>query len=243
MSPHPSPSDRPRKETRLGLSVSQLVASALAAASAAFGASYLGVAGTIARAAVASVIATIASAAYATSLKRTHEVVQSTVSQWTRTAATAPVPDPGAPRVETQPSAGPAWPRVAVAAAAVLVTTLGAVTGVEAVLGRPLAAVVAGSHATGTSLGAVGRSHASKGGGTHTADGGPSATTPASTPTAAPSTAPSLSPTNPSGIPTPSPSEPGATTTPSGTPTGTPTPAGPGAEPSASPSAGPLSGG
>src|SRR3954471_2351467 len=93
----PQSPDQNSRPPRLGLSMSQLVASALAAASAAFGASYLGVAGTIIGAAVASVIATLATAMYTSSLRRTHEVVQSTVTQWTRTAATAPVVDPDAP--------------------------------------------------------------------------------------------------------------------------------------------------
>src|SRR3954454_5538195 len=125
MSPHePKPGTQHAPRTpRLGLSLSQLVASALAAASAAFGASFLGVAGTIIGAAVASVIATVASAMYASSLARTSEVVQSTVTQWTRTAATAPVVDPGAPEpveVDRPVRRGVPWPRVAVAAAAVL---------------------------------------------------------------------------------------------------------------------------
>src|SRR3954449_987794 len=101
MSPHePKPGTQHAPRTpRLGLSLSQLVASALAAASAAFGASYLGVAGTIIGAAVASVIATLASAMYTSSLERTRTVVHGTVTQWgtqwSRTAADAPVVDPG----------------------------------------------------------------------------------------------------------------------------------------------------
>src|SRR3954452_6259031 len=116
------------RPSRLGLSFSQLLASALAAASAAFGASFLGVAGTIIGAAVASVIATVASAMYSSSLQRTTQAVQ-TVTQWTRTTSTAPVVDPNAPRPPEETRELPVasqdehrtipWSRVAVAAAAV----------------------------------------------------------------------------------------------------------------------------
>src|SRR4051794_2064898 len=156
LSPQPktglqTPDQNPR-QPRLGLSMSQLLASALAAASAAFGASYLGVAGTIIGAAVASVIATVAGAMYSSSLQRTRDAVQTTVTQWTRTAATAPVVDPGAP----EPHRPVPWAKVGVAAAAVLAVTLGALTGVEGLLGRPLASVVGGSDSAGTTLGSVG---------------------------------------------------------------------------------------
>jgi len=215
-------------EPRLGLSFTQLSGSALAAASAAFGASYLGVAGTIIGAAVASVIATLATAMYTSSLRRTHEVVQSTVTQWTRTAATAPVVDPNAPLAETgEPSRRLPWARLSMAAAAVLAITLGAVTGVEGIAGKPLANILGGSDATGTSLGSVG-----SGGGsgakhrtrtstsTDSATGG-TTSTPTTTPTAQPTPAaePSAEPTSPAATPTD-----GPTSGPSADPTATPTP-------------------
>src|SRR3954447_17238311 len=153
--------DQNSRPPRLGLSMSQLMASALAAASAAFGASFLGVAGTIIGAAVASVIATVASAMYASSLSRTSEVVHSTVTQWTRTAATAPVADPRAPEPpEAEPATTPERrplpsSPVAAAAAPVLAVTIGALTGVEALLGMRLPSLVDRSEATGTTLGSV----------------------------------------------------------------------------------------
>src|SRR3954453_11143760 len=161
MSPHePKPGTQHAPRTpRLGRSLSQLMASALAAASAAFGASFLGVGGTIIGAAVASVIATVASAMYTSSLSRTSEVVHTTVTQWTRTAANAPVADPRAPEPpEAEPATTPErrplpWSHVAVAATAGLAVTIGALTGVEALLGRPLASLVGRSEATGTTLG------------------------------------------------------------------------------------------
>ena len=265
--PTTGPPSRRTTGHRLGLTFSQLAGSALAAASAAFGASYLGVGGTIIGAAVASVIATVATAMYTSSLQRTHAAVQSTVTQWTRTAATAPVldpnlprpgpaatvvPDPDAPEPDaTEPDAtdplsqvGPddtrelaiapepgrasyrrlPWTRLAVAAAAVLAVTRGTVTGVESILGKPLASVLGGSDATGTSLGAVGGSgssstkhHETK---SSTASTGSTPTstptttaTPAATPTADPTTTPTDGTTGTS-TPTPSP-----TAVPTATPT------------------------
>jgi hypothetical protein len=244
MSPHEPKSGPPR----LGLSLSQLVASALAAASAAFGASYLGVAGTIIGAAVASVIATVAGAMYTSSLQRTRHVVRSTVTQWSRTAAVAPVVDPNAPTpqvphhqpddtrelvIATEPPRAVRplpWARLAVAAAAVLAVTLGALTGLEALLGKPISSAVGGSHATGTTLGSVGGSGGSHPGKKATTPSTPAPTAPSTpdgtpsgepitTPTAEPTTEPSGSATAP---PTSTPST-GPTTSPSAEATETPT--------------------
>lgn len=226
MSPHDSktaPTNEPGRQHRLGVSLTQVVGSALAAAAAAFGASFLGVAGTIIGAAVASVIATVASAMYTSSLMRTRAVVASTVTQWTRTSQTAPVVDPNAPPA-TEPSrrTRTPWARVAVAAAATLVVALGGLTAVEAVVGKPLATLLGGSQAHGTSLGAV-----SGAGGSGTKTRSTPTRTPSPTPTSTPSATPSATPdptpsATPSGTPT---GTPGAT--PSADPTATPTPAGP----------------
>jgi hypothetical protein len=191
------PLRQPRKHD--GLSLSQLVASALAAASAAFGASFLGVAGTIIGAAVASVIATVASAMYSSSLQRTTEVVQGTVTQWTRTAATAPVVDPAAPEPPDHARRPVPWGRVAVAAVAVLVVTLGALTGIEGILGRPIASVVGGSHATGTSLGSA----TGAGGSPARHPSTPSPSTPAATPSGPATPSPSATPTDEPSVPAP----------------------------------------
>jgi hypothetical protein len=238
---HHSPDAEDTREPRLGLSFSQLVASALAAASAAFGASYLGVAGTIIGASVASVIATVASAMYASSLQRSTQVVRRTATQWTRVAATAPVVDPDAPvdgpaddtrelRIAPEPPASRRlpWARLSLAAAAVLALTLGAVTGVEGLLGKPLASVLGGSDATGTSLGSVGGSGGSAAKTRHDTtspapSGTPStvpATTPAATPTGTPTASPTAEPTAPPATtPTTSP-----TVQPTTQPTAQPTP-------------------
>ena len=212
----------PEEPPRLGITFNQLVGSAVAAAAAAFGASYLGVAGTIIGAAVASVIATVASALYSRSLQRTRAVVQSTVTQWSRTAAFAPVVDPGAPEPrERRPLP---WARVSLALAAVMALAFGSLTGIEAVLGEPISGLVDGSDTNGTTLGSVGGSDTSdvtprrK----HTPTPEPTAT-PSSTPTADPSATPRAEPTEtatgpPTSTPTPTP-----TTGPTSGPTATPT--------------------
>lgn len=207
MSPH-EPHSRP---PRLGISFSQLVASALAAASAAFGASYLGVAGTIIGAAVASVIATVAGAMYSSSLQRARAAVQSTVTLWNPGNAVAPVADPSAPEPVARQHLP--WGRLAVAAAAVLAVTLGALTGVEGLLGKPLSSAVGGSDATGTTLGSVDHGHRSQPRKKATTD--TRATTPAPAPTPAqPTPTPTTDPTDPTPTPTtPAPTDPTQTPT------------------------------
>ncbi|MFN0283545.1 MAG: hypothetical protein ACKVZ6_16440 [Kineosporiaceae bacterium] len=67
---HPRPDDEPREPTRfLGLSMTQLSGSALAAVTSAVAASFLGVGGTLIGAAFGSVVSTVAGAAYASSLQ------------------------------------------------------------------------------------------------------------------------------------------------------------------------------
>jgi hypothetical protein len=244
-------------EPRLGISFTQVVGSALAAASAAFGASYLGVAGTIIGAAVASVIATIGSAMYSASLRRSADAMRQAATQWTQAGTIGPVLDPNAPgsqpvqqrEAETggavpdpnapdfvglsddtrdlvlAPEPGRQrelpWARIALAAAAVLALTLGGLTGVEGILGKPIATVVGGSDATGTSLGSIDGSGGS---------GTKSKTTPTPTPTPTPTTPASTSTTTPTPTATPT-AEPSETpTVPPSTPTTSPT-----AEPTATP--------
>jgi hypothetical protein len=160
---------------------------------------------------------------YTSSLRRTHAVVQSTVTQWTRTAATAPVVDPSAPDPAPAPDRLPLL-RLAGAAVAVLAITLGAVTGVEGLLGKPLANLLGGSDATGTSLGSVGSAGGSgtkhRAETTRSPNGSATSGTP-STPTATPSSAPTAQPTaQPTSDPTATPTTPTPTVDPTSTPTG-----------------------
>ena len=137
--------DRPR----LQLSATQILASALAAVTATFAASYLGVAGTVIGAGVASVLTVVGNAVYSHSLQRVARMA----------------PPPAAHRPAQVPAEHPArpsrrsWAMIAAASAGVFVGVLAMVTVVELAAGRPLSDVVRGRSGTGTSvLGDVGAS-------------------------------------------------------------------------------------
>ena len=159
----------------LGLSTAQVVGSALAAATSALAASFLGVAGTIIGAVVGSLVATIASAVYAHSLRQAstrirevrpvivtrHADTHAHVVQGPQTgvvtgdAADAQAAD--AQPADAQPAGDrphprrslPRWAGVAAGVVAAAGLALGGITGIEALLGHP----VSNSSATGTSLG------------------------------------------------------------------------------------------
>ena len=79
--PQPRPAT-PRARFRVptfGLSLTQLVATGLAAVTATVAASYLGVAGTVIGAAVASVLTAVGNAVYGTSLRTTRDRVREVV--------------------------------------------------------------------------------------------------------------------------------------------------------------------
>lgn len=245
-----------RDPHRSSFSFTQLAASALAASSAAFAASYLGVTGTIIGAAVASVIATVATATYSASLQRSKDAVLRTAlvaRQAGFPPATGAVPDPGAPEpvndealtgtreltIAPEPVIAGAGPRsgrrTAVMATAALVISLGALTGIEGLLGKPLSALLDGSNGTGTSVGSAvtggGNSKSPAKPTQKPSDPAPEPTpTPSSepTPTEVPPVEPSASPTTPP-VPTPTAEPTGSPTVPLPTPstptaTGTPNP-------------------
>ncbi|MGN6751846.1 MAG: hypothetical protein ACTHJJ_04765 [Intrasporangium sp.] len=150
----PSP-DAPSSEAArpadrfFGLSTAQVAGSALAAATSALAASFLGVAGTIIGACVGSIVATIASAIYSQSLRRAGR----------RLRVLRPVPVSGAASSEPKVVTGPPrpadrrrWrPRVVLGVIVGAALALGAITGVEGVLGHP----ISDSSRGGTSLGAA----------------------------------------------------------------------------------------
>ena len=176
--------DRPETEaTRrrpFDLSATQLIASGLAATTATFAASYLGVAGTVVGAALASVVTGIATAIYSQSLRRTRARVREVVpvARLTPRGRIVPIePAGGAAPTDDQQRApthdelsrriaagstgsrdnsrlpdSRAWRRVALASIAVFVAVLAVVTGVEIVAGRPLSDVVRGDSGRGTSF-------------------------------------------------------------------------------------------
>lgn len=169
------------KERTLGLSPAQVAGSALAAVTAAVLASFAGAAGTIIGAAFGSIVATVGAAAYTWWLRRTSEAVRRTAIQVRATRGrTGALPrrvsdgplrpgrrsrrsedvvaDPEDGTGSADAITGPrnlSWRKMALATLTVLVTTLGGITAVEAITGRPLSALLGNNDSSGTTLGHV----------------------------------------------------------------------------------------
>ena len=152
--PSPSSPSQPAPESHpdrfFGLSTAQVAGSALAAATSAVAASFLGVAGTIIGALMGSIVATIASAIYSQSLRRAAH----------RLRVLRPVPVSGTASTEPRVVTGPArrerkrtWPRVAVGVVAGAALALGAITGIEGLLGHPISSSSRGGTSVGEALG------------------------------------------------------------------------------------------
>ncbi len=238
---HPTaPIPRRRRWPRLELSVTQLVATALAAITATIAASYLGVSGTVIGAALASVVSAVGNAVYGHSLRSTRDRVRVVVPPRRPSDPDRDflpqgrcVAPPVAPRQENVidgarppvvPTARPRparsepnrWRGVAIGAISVFVAVLAVVTGVEVVAGRPLADIVRGDAGTGTSV--FGTS------GTGTGTGG--GASPTVTKTVTPSvviTTPTVTQTAPAVTQTATPTTRPSTSSPSTGTTGTPT--------------------
>ncbi|MDT4936899.1 MAG: hypothetical protein QOG80_570 [Pseudonocardiales bacterium] len=136
---------------RFRLSVVQLLASVLAAATAAVVGSYLGVNGTVIGAAIASLLSVVGTALYSHSLVRTGHHVRAVVpvsARWLPPAPRQPdVEPPAAQRPRTRPIV-----RIGMAAAVVFVAALAVLTGVELLAGRPVTDLVKGQSANGTTV-------------------------------------------------------------------------------------------
>ncbi|HZC71863.1 MAG TPA: hypothetical protein VE442_14320 [Jatrophihabitans sp.] len=203
--------------TRFGLSSTQLLASALAAVTAAIAASYLGVAGTVIGAALASVVSAVGTAVYGHSLHRTRARVRTAVTG--RPADQAFLPEArsaadSASRtqenvIDTGRRRG-RWPAIAMGTVAVFAIALAVVTGIELAVGRPVSAVVRGDAGSGTSF---------FGGSKHAGGGDPAPAAPTVTQTVTPSvvvTTPTITRTAPAVTKTATPT---VTDTQSSTPT------------------------
>ena len=129
------------------LRVTNLLGGALAAISGAVVASFFGVFGTLAGAAVMSIFMAVATAGYAHSLATAH--------RWLR--RTLPRRAGGEAEVGMPPARPLRWQRVALAAAAVFALAMGAVTTVEATARRPIASLLGSAPSRGgsTSVGVV----------------------------------------------------------------------------------------
>jgi hypothetical protein len=227
----------PQPESVSALSITHLLASALAAVTATFAASYFGVSGTIIGAALASVVTVIGNTLYSHSIQRTRQRVRSVVPLTTLGLGPKAVADP--PPGDTTAASSPPrpaipWQRVAVGAAGLFMIVAAIVTGVEIAAGRPLHSIVHDHSGSGTSL--FGGSHKSPTTPTTPAPSqsstSSSATTPASTTPSDPSTTAPATASAPPSSATPTTPAPRATFP---TPTTSPPPDG---SPSPTPSGG-----
>ena len=209
---------------KVGISAVQVVAGAAAAATGAFAASALGVAGTVAGAAVVSVLVTVAAALYDHSLRQArYRLLLARQAKTAETGAVSPAPtdpheDDDLPidpleGLDLSDERGYHWRRIVLVAAAVFGVAMATITGFELVTGRPISSVFTGDDTPGTSIQRVVRPH-------RNASPEPSSSTPTATPTP---TSPSPTPvtTTPTSTGTPTPT---ATTTVTATVTASPTP-------------------
>ena len=137
--------DAPTPRTFFGLSVAQVLGSALAAATSALAASFLGVAGTIIGALVGSLVATVGSAVYAHSLETAGarlRVVRVTVvdpaGRPTTGPGSLPLPAPTVVPPSTPSRPSRRWVRRGAVLVAGAGLALGGITLVEQVLGHPV---------------------------------------------------------------------------------------------------------
>ena len=198
---------------RIEISLTQLLAGSAAAACGAWLASKIGVAGTVIGAAIVSALVTTLSAIYTHGARRAQQrllVRKAEIHERARLPATyADDPPPPAPE---PPAEGYHWGRIALAALAVFIVAMGAVTVIELVKGQSFSCSSAGRDCDqGTTL----------------LPGRPRTHPTSPTPTPSVTTTPSL--TTPSGSGTPTPTDSPTPTfsstespTPSGTPSGTP---------------------
>ena len=206
---HETPKSRPQ------LSITQILASALAAITATFAASYFGVSGTIIGAALASVVTVVGNAVYSHSIQRTRAQLRVAVPF----SLVHPLNAPVAKAAAENRAEGEApdrtrrafrWQHAAFAAAGLFLVIAGIVTGVELAAGRPLTSIVHDRSGSGTSL--FGGSHPAT---THTS---PKTTpSPPASSTSSTSTSPTTQPSAPQ-------STQGSISAPSTAPTPTPTP-------------------
>jgi hypothetical protein len=165
-------------KSRFDLSVPQILAGALAAASAAVAASWLGVAGTVIGAMVASLVASVTTALYAHPLEKSSRVIRETlpvVPERTRaldsslshetavfgaTDPTQVLPADGAslPAYETVTTASETrsrriqWGPVFVSSVLTLVIGIGILTGAEALLGGSFSSITGSGDSGGTTI-------------------------------------------------------------------------------------------
>ncbi|GAA2477071.1 hypothetical protein [Winogradskya humida] len=155
-----------------GIQISKVVAGTLAAIAAAVLGSFLGVAGTLAGAALASVVGSVGTEIFNNSLKRGTKTLQTVAPTFIRAPAAIGTPAVAAATEEDNPAhtvpddavvedaAVPAvkprqkirWGHIGLAAAVLFVLSMGTISVIEAFTKKPLSASVTGSTATGGTL-------------------------------------------------------------------------------------------
>lgn len=172
MSPFEPPSAPKRRG--LGLSVPQIVGSALAAASAAVASSLLGVTGTAIGAVLASVVISVGTALYTRPIERTSQVLKETLpvrvdrirpatdradDEESAPAGATAVERPGQGRSRRSggPGAAPTrrkvWTAVALSSLATIALAFALLTGVEGITGEPVSSWTGHGGHSGTTLG------------------------------------------------------------------------------------------
>ena len=187
----PSTDEGRTPEPPARLSLSQLVASALAAVSATVVSSFFGVTGTLVGAALASVVAVLANWAYSRSLGRVHDRVQDLPARLNIAAPRHLGRRAWRPALRL--GWRPTWRSMALGTVGMFVIVAGIVTFIELAAGRPLSNLVHGSRGHGTSI--FGTTH-----GTSSPTPSPSGTRPTTAPgTTSPTTTAPSRPTSAGG--------------------------------------------
>jgi hypothetical protein len=199
-----------------GIEISKVIAGTLAALTAAVVGSFLGVAGTLAGAAVASVVGSLGTEIYHRSLNRGAKRIGAIAPTFVKVpSAVGTPPVPAATKQESPSHTVPPrrnirWRHVAVASAALFVLAMGSLTIFELMTGRSVASTVGTTSSSTTSVGSL-------------FGGGPRK--PAVTPAPENSPAPAVeqTPTGPAGEPPATEPAPEPTTEPTAEPTTGPT--------------------
>jgi len=188
-----------------GINFPKVIAGTLAAVSAAVVGSYLGVAGTLAGAAVASVVGSVGTEIYERSLHRGAKKLQTLAPSFIKAPAAVGTPAVAAATEDDRPShtiPEPArvrqirWGRAAMIAGALFVLAMGSITAAELISGRSVESAVGGSSSSGTTVGSILKSD-NKSTPTPTQSSPPStaATEPETTPTTTPTDEVTTAPT------------------------------------------------
>ena len=142
-----------------GIDIPKTIAGALAAICAAVAGSFLGVAGTLAGAAVASIIGSVGTEIYARSIKKGTDKLQTLAPAFVKAPAAVGTPEVAAATEEDLPShtvpeaqrGGIRWGRVAAIAGAVFVLAIAGLSLYEAFAHKSLAAQLTGQSTSGSS--------------------------------------------------------------------------------------------